>query len=311
MSIGSYPKVWNLGHRAIEGILDDYVSVQEKVDGSQISFARIDDRLYVRSKGGVLVDGAREVERLQVDGMFQAGVQQIAERFGLLPEGYVFRGEYLNRPKHNTLKYDRVPEGNIAIFDVQDAEGTFLPNYIMAEFASVVGLERVPLLHREIKVGGLSVVQQMLERESFLGGTPIEGIVLKAHDRLNHFGDPMFGKYVSEAFKETHRGDWKTRNPSRADVVTSIIDQYRNAMRWEKAVQHLRDDGRLTGDVVDIGPLMKAVTEDVEEECAADIKDLLWRHFRKDILRGVQGGLPQWYKDRLAGASFDDESEAA
>ncbi|GIW89977.1 MAG: hypothetical protein KatS3mg109_0409 [Pirellulaceae bacterium] len=33
----SYPKVWALGHKAVEGILQHDVVVQEKVDGSQMT----------------------------------------------------------------------------------------------------------------------------------------------------------------------------------------------------------------------------------------------------------------------------------
>ena len=36
--ISSYPKVYNLGHRAIVGLTEESVVVQEKVDGSQFSF---------------------------------------------------------------------------------------------------------------------------------------------------------------------------------------------------------------------------------------------------------------------------------
>lgn len=49
--LSGYSKVYALGHREILGILDDPVIVQEKIDGSQISFGVIDGEISIRSKG--------------------------------------------------------------------------------------------------------------------------------------------------------------------------------------------------------------------------------------------------------------------
>ena len=47
----SYPNVYQLGHKLVSNVLDGYVLVQEKIDGSQISFG-IDNLgdLRIRSK---------------------------------------------------------------------------------------------------------------------------------------------------------------------------------------------------------------------------------------------------------------------
>lgn len=41
MNIRSYPKVYNLGHKAIVELFDDEVTVEEKIDGSQFSFGLV------------------------------------------------------------------------------------------------------------------------------------------------------------------------------------------------------------------------------------------------------------------------------
>jgi len=52
VSISSYPKVYNLGHKAISSLLDGTVVVQEKLDGSQLSFSKdTTGQVYVRSRG--------------------------------------------------------------------------------------------------------------------------------------------------------------------------------------------------------------------------------------------------------------------
>lgn len=54
MHLPSYPKIYALGHKAIEELLHDDVCVQEKVDGSQISFGLLDGKLYISSKGAII-----------------------------------------------------------------------------------------------------------------------------------------------------------------------------------------------------------------------------------------------------------------
>lgn len=302
----SYPKVWSVGHRAVAGLFDAPVVVQEKVDGSQISFAKFNDRLYVRSKGAMLVDGARSVENLVVDGMFQDGVRAIAQRFLAMREGVVYRGEYLRKPKHNTLAYERVPQGHIVLFDAQDGNGNWATHDELIDEAQELELDFIPLLLVDV-IADLGELLALLERDSFLGGQKVEGVVVKRHDLLTPFGDPAFAKYVSEAFKEKHSKDWKARNPNKRDVIENIIMMYGTQARWRKAVQHLEERGHLQREPRDIGALMKECTTDFEEECADEIRDLLWNHFRKDILRGVVRGLPEWYKADLAADAFDVE----
>ena len=52
--------------------------------------------------------------------MFDKGAFTALRLFneGLLAPGVTYYGEYLQKPKHNTLCYDRVPKDNIIIFDV-------------------------------------------------------------------------------------------------------------------------------------------------------------------------------------------------
>lgn len=305
-----YGKVWAIGHRAVEGLFNGPVIVQEKVDGSQISFASLDGRLYVRSKGNMLVDGASPgpvvgLDNLTVDGMFQAGVEAIAARFEKIPDGLIFRGEYLNRPKHNTLAYQRVPAGNIAIFDVQDGNEWLDPEEIEA-LVGLLDFDQAPTLASLEQCSSHLELVELLETPSFLGGQKIEGIVVKAYDRMTPFGDPMFAKYVSEAFKEKHSGDWKARNPNGADFVANLIAQYRTEARWRKAVEHARDAGWLKREPADIGPLMKELSEDFTAECGDEVRDELWKHFGKKVVRGVGGGFAQWYKDQLMESAFDE-----
>lgn len=292
----SYPKVYNLGHPAIEDLFLDDVVVEEKVDGSQFSFAMFGGELHVRSKGRVFHPDA-------ADKMFLIAVEQVQEIAHLLHDGWTYRAEYLQRPKHNALAYDRVPQRHLMLFDVGTGNNAWLrPDEREAE-AHRIGVEIVPVLHRG-RVGSANELQALLDRVSVLGGQQIEGVVAKNYSRFGRDGKTLMGKHVSEAFKEVHSKEWKKSNPSGKDVLSLICDEYRSDARWSKAVIHLRESDELEGTPRDIGTLMKAVQSDVLEECEEEIKEKLWRWAKKHVLRTSTRGLPEWYKAKLMEGQF-------
>lgn len=299
--IASYSKVWALGHREIEGIFDGPVVVQEKIDGSQISFVVLQDGLHIRSKGKELV--LDEPEK-----MFRKAVDNITERFKdrLLSPTWIYRGEYLELPKHNTLAYDRVPLGNIVLFDVETSPGYFLSPDNLKEEADSLGFECVPLLADAIEITSADDVKDFLEIQSALGGQKVEGVVVKNYNQFTRDGKLMCGKYVSEKFKEIHGGEWRKNNPPSKDVTNKIIDTYRTPARWEKSIQHLAERGELTNEPKDIGLLMREVNKDILEECGDEIREILFKHYWKAISRGLTRGLPEWYKERLLESAFEE-----
>jgi len=299
-AIPSYPKVWALGHKMIHDIFDGPVVIQEKVDGSQISFALLDGKLVIRSKSKDLVLDAP-------DNMFKLAVHQIEKRSDYLVPGWVYRGEYLSKPKHNTLAYDRAPVGNVILFDIEQGPGTgnYLGPVDLKHWAAEINLEAVPLLFSG-NISNPDQIRGLLENLSILGGSKIEGVVVKNYEKFNEDGKLYAGKLVSEKFKEVHKGEWRKNNPTSKDVASKIVDVYGGPARWEKGVQHLRERGELVEDVKDIGALIKEVQADTREECEDEIKDILFKHFWPDIQRGIIRGLPEWYKNRLLESSFEE-----
>lgn len=295
--IDSYPSIYNLGHRAVADLFSGPVIIEEKVDGSQFSFGVYDGELACRSKGKQLVLDAPEK-------MFVKAVASAQERAHLLRPNWTYRCEYLSTPKHNTLAYDRVPVGHLMVFDICPAQETYLSPADKAAEAQRIGLECVPVFFEGV-VSDLQMLNALLGAQSVLGGAQIEGIVVKRYDLFTTDHRAMMGKYVSEAFKEQHTGDWRKRNPTRADAVEGLIAAYRTEARWRKAVQHLREDGKLTDSPKDIGALVREVPTDVLKEDAEAIKEALFRHFWPQIQRGILAGLPEWYKQQLAAQAFD------
>ncbi len=297
MHIRSYPSVFAIGHKAIANLFDGVVLFEEKVDGSQISWQVSDEGLSIRSKNADIQSDAPE-------GMFARAVESIRERLGCFHPGWIYRGEYLLKPHHNTLKYSRVPNGNIILFDVEIGEQSYMGYEEKACEADLIKLECVPMLYKGV-VSGVDQLMAFLDRESILGGTKIEGVVCKNYSQFTSEKKVAIGKYVSEKFKEVHTGEWRKANPTKRDIVDALIAKYRTEARWEKSVQHLRDAGTLEGSPRDIGALIREIPEDVLKECRDEIADSLFEHFWLHIRRGVIAGFPDYYKQKLAETAFN------
>lgn len=292
----SYPKVYNLGHSNITELFDGEVIVEEKVDGSQLSFGRFGDRIRIRSKG-------REFDIEAPDNLFAEAAESVRALAPKLREGWTYRGEYLKRPRHNGLHYDRIPEQHIMLFDINTGHETYLGYEEKAEEADRIGLEVVPLI-RKGRVEHANELFEFMDRVSVLGGQKIEGLVAKNYARFGRDGKALMGKHVSEEFKEVQSKQWKRDHPTQGDIVRALIEEYRSPARWQKAVQHLRERGELEQSPKDIGALMREVQADIEEECKDEILEKLWSKFRKQVMRGAARGLPEWYKQKLLEGQF-------
>jgi len=293
----SYPQVFNLGHPAIAELFEGPVTVQEKVDGSQFSFGVCDGELFCRSKGADL--NVDEPER-----MFAEAVASARERVGRLVPGWTYRSEYLRTPHHNTLRYGRVPTGHLVLFDVDAGLDEYAQPGAVEALAAALDLEAVPTFYVG-EVGSFDQFMPLLERESFLGGPKVEGVVVKNYGRWGKDKRPLMGKYVRPEFREQNKQAWKVANPSAGDVVQRIVETYRTEARLAKAVQHLRDAGKLESSVRDIGLLIREVPEDVLKECREEIEAALWAWAWPKIRRGLGAGLADWYKEVLARGQFE------
>ncbi|MDE1839855.1 MAG: hypothetical protein KGH87_08050 [Thaumarchaeota archaeon] len=291
----SYPSPYALGHRNIADLLLDPVLVEEKVDGSQLSFG-----VFLQEGGRVLrvKSKSAELNILAPEKMFRAAVEYIQSIQDKLILGWTYRGEYLAKPKHNVLAYDRIPKNHIILFDINVGHEQYVSHDMKSVEAERLGFEVVPRLHQ----GMIHTPQQfreMLDRVSILGGQKIEGVVVKNYVRFGIDKKILIGKFVSGAFKEVHKREWKAENPGKMDVVQQLIESLKTPARWNKAIQHLREAGQIQDNPKDTGLLMREVPQDIEKEEVNFIKDRLFTWAWPHIRRGVTSGLPEWYKQKL------------
>ena len=304
--LSSYPHVLNLGHRELDALMTVPVIAEEKIDGSQISFSRVSDEVLVRSRGADVPVPAPSGH------MFSRGVAEILTRKDLLKNGFVYRGEYLQKPKHNTLTYKSLPVGNIVIYDVETAPYRYLAYREKQYEAHRLNFYCVPC-YGEFTIGSAEFrefLDTLPKRESILGGS-IEGAVLKPRDGdvFGRDGKLVVGKVVLAEFKEKHRVEWKSANPSNSDVVEKLILALRTDARWRKVIQHLRDAGALEGRMQDVPKLLEELSRDTLTEEKEYIAETLWRFAWPQIERGVRKGLPEFYKALLQQETLEKSKE--
>lgn len=290
----SYNYIAALGAVGMERIFDGLVVIQEKVDGSQFRFG-IDaegDLRIASHKAEIVPDHA---------GMFAKAVEHVLmmeDRVRCWPPETWFFCEYLQKPKHNALTYDRVPQNNLVLFDMFTGRH-FMNMAILADVAAVLHVDMIPVLYQG--VADKAILDDLLKTESYLGGCLIEGVVVKNYGELVWFGGQphyLYCKYVRQDFKEVNKENWAKE--SGKNKLEEFMQSFRTEARWRKAIQHLAEDGRLEKDPRDIGNLMRAIHDDIVTEESDNIKDYLYQLYIKDVVRIAQRGVPEWYKEQLA-----------
>ncbi len=308
--VPSYTKVLTLGSSMTENALIGDILIQEKIDGSQFGFGLNEFKQVVfRSKSVAMhVDNYSDMFKEAIDHVMS--IEKIIQ--AMFPTDTYFYCEYLQKPRHNTLKYDMIPKNHLMLFDCMQ-KGAWLTRDKLELAASLLQISLIPELWkgdigvylREKNEKGYSSPGDFFKRMtettmSVLGGITVEGVVMKNYNQTILLGGhvfPLFTKYVREAFKEQNALNWK--QTSRKGQIEEYIASFQNENRWKKAVYYLKDRGELENSPRDIGNLIRRVNQDIIEEEEQNIKEWLYNLYHKEILRVSTRGLPEWYKLQL------------
>lgn len=296
--IRSYPKILAVGHHALKELFTDEVLIEEKIDGSQFSFAKINGELICKSKNQQIILDAPEK-------MFSTAVD-ISKTLDLR-DGWTYRAEYLQKPKHNVLAYNRVPEKHLMIIDINTGYEQYLSHADKVAECARLGLECVPCIFKG-HIHTVTDLMSFMDTISILGKQKIEGIVIKNYNKFSSLGYVLMGKYVSEEFKEIHKKHWREAGGETQKSILDLLGAvYCNRARWNKALIHLKEQGQISGELKDISTLIKEIPKDIEEECKEEILQKLWKWAWPHIARASVRGVPQWYKDTLAKDQFEQD----
>lgn len=311
-TISPFPKIFHIGEEYISNLFKGEVEITEKVDGSQWSFGINEDgEVLMRSKG-------QDLTYQDVPKMFEKAKEQVERMIPILEKkklkNIVFYCEYLAKPKHNICAYGRIPKNNLYLFGVKEGQGigSFVSDYKeIVKYADLLEIERPHLIYSGL-VKDAKEVNDLLETDSILEKQKVEGLVIKNYTEPAGKGGFMcpisMGKYVSETFKEKHKTEWKRGFTSRGRLEV-YFESFKTEARWQKAIQHLRENNELENAPRDIGKLMKEIERDLKEEESDNIKNELYKIFIGDIIRKTRRGFPEFYKELLAKKAFKNKNE--
>jgi len=298
-----YPKIWNLGSPEITNLFKGPVEITEKLDGSQLRFGK--------DLGGNLRVGSKRIDDIhlqeKIDPSFVPAVEYIKLIEKRIKNGEFFIGEWFAKPKQNCLSYSKTPSNGIALFGWINESGRCSDWAHLREVAAMLGVDVVPRIFQG-EINSPSELEDFLKRDSYLGGEKIEGLVIKnyAQESNSQYSRECYGKLVSQRFRERN----KMANPKGKDQMEAFFQTFHTEARFEKAFQHLRDEGKITYELKDLGPLFIEVQQDILDEETKLIKDTLFNLLKKRLLKSSTVGLPDWYKKKLLEKQFKGEKHS-
>lgn len=232
MSYKPYPKIHRLGKEETDGILNHEIVVQEKIDGANISIFYLDDEVRCGTR----------TRMLPLDESFN-GFQEAVRKnkmlklfFALYPDRILY-GEWL--VKH-TITYPDEAYRKIYLYDIYVInDDLWLPQDYVSEVAEYLNLE-----YPHVFVKGVLTEDQINE---YVGKSAIapagEGVVLKAEDYVNVFGDHAYAKVVHQNFKEANAIVFGGNNKhSETYWEMYVVNKYCTTGRVMKIMQKLQSE---------------------------------------------------------------------
>lgn len=230
MEYRKYEKIHRLGKEETDGILDEELIVQEKVDGANVSifWHKGEVRCGTRTRMLPLDESFRG---------FQETVRANPRISDFLADNtdLILYGEWL--VKH-TITYPDVAYEKIYLFDIYSTKlDRWLNQGSVREVSEELGLQYPHVFAR----GKLTLE----EIQEFVGKSAIapagEGVVLKAENFVNKFGDHVYAKVVHEKFKESNAIVFGGNNKhSETYWEMYVVNKYCTVGRVEKIMQKLQ-----------------------------------------------------------------------
>lgn len=298
-----YPKVVSIGQKGMEELFADDVVITEKIDGNNVRIMNDGKALIFGSHRTILAKGNPDAK------MFVPFLDWVENNYDnlmrLIPKDCILFGEMAQN--QCTLKYDKTYP--LVLFDIAkttdyglDFVDSEFQQKHLSEISGALNIPKVPIFY----IGRIEKAEQLaefLERDSFLGRTKLEGIVIKNYSRLNQWNRQLFAKLVREEFREENKRVFK-----RVDfksIEEEIAERFFTRARLVKMVQKLKEEGKYEGHLRDIRHLVGDTPKDIYEENKEDIKEILFEHFWKRISRIVTGRVAPEYKKLLEEELFE------
>lgn len=289
-----------------DGISNYRWFIEEKVDGSQLSFQRRGDAVEFRNRSKVI-----PVEALD-NWCYANAARAIARLVDRLNPAYTYHGEAVCKRRHNVVAYASTPLKFWICYGIYDGERHLDRTEMEAECARL-GLECVRVLYanenpadRDPTPKVLEIVEQIEagEVESCLGGNVIEGVVVKHsaawHARSKAYKHIQF-KHVTSTFKERHGERRPPLAGYDAESLMAYLARLGNGFAlpavYQKAVQHIREDpsGKTT---ISVASVKREVERDIQKENGRDIAEAIVEAFMPVVMHHATAGVPRWMSEQ-------------
>lgn len=224
--------------------------------------------------------------------------------------------EYLRSKHHNGLIYNRIPSNNLYLFGatyLRDDEIYNMETSDLIKLANKLNIEP-PNILCEGMIDNQEDLKQFLKTESILGGTKVEGIVIKNYKKSylldllstkRYVGFPLAGKLVRDEFKEIQRGEGSKQK--KANSIDGIAETYLTEQRFLKCLQHLNEEGKIINEKKDLAVLIPEVLNDLLSEEKENIDKIVLNKFYEDFRRRLSNFVVKQYNEFLLNRQFENE----
>jgi len=285
-----YPKIFTLGSPETEGILNEVIVCQSKIDGANFRcrFIPEEEKLIFGSRSQILSNANPNEWK---------AIRSYLKSFELSRDKFLPNVIYFSESmQKHTLFYESVPD--TIGYDVFDIERQEFYNWKAAKEAfENIG---IPFINIHFEKHGKDVTIEELKgliKKSPYREAGDEGIVLKCYNKKNIFGRPLFAKIVDELFKEENKRIFKTEIPSTSTNEFEVIDRYLTEARFQKAITQLSERGESI-DMSLMPKLFKYLGDDILSEnilyISGEWKALDFKTFYNLIARRCAGLLKEY-----------------
>jgi len=229
-----YPKIHRLGKEENDGILYGKCTIQEKLDGANVS-------IWLDKRGEVTC-GSRTRELSEG---FNGFVDFVKQHDGIqkwVKDNPTLRlyGEWLCR---HTIAYNETAYKQFYLFDITVVvDGEEVETFMSQEYVRLVSTDigvPTPTYHGEFENPTMEQIMPFVGISSL--GTVGEGVVIKNDDFLNKFGEKVYAKIVTEKFKEDNAIVFGGNNKySDSYWEIYIINKYMSLARVEKIMHKIQ-----------------------------------------------------------------------
>lgn len=302
-----FPKVLGLGQPLLSEIFDDPIDLTSKIDGSQCRIHLTESNVQCGSKNVDMADMKMfDLAYQQADRIWK---EKVWWTFG---DDITLFTEFLNKPKHNVLKYDRVPRNNLYLFGALN-DGKHLKTEELIELANELQIEPPHIIVSQVKIDNPDDLNKYLETESVLGGTKVEGIVIRNSYKFYPpllvstmvFADyPLVGKLVRDDFKERLNKEWSGKKQREAPL-SKVTTEFLTEARFHKVIQHLADEGKITYEMHNLKSIIPEFYRDLVDEEHDEIVKVAMEEFWRQLKRKCDNVAVQEWKKFLIKKQFN------